>query len=577
MLNILTSNPFSFFFDPFNLFRDWSAYWADATKKTNVLVAEQQKQSDHALKITGITNEEYMASHPFAEDFDIEVLVHGKELPRPIGYVLLKISTKPGYEFDPKIVAAVKDQKKIDTPFVLMGPRAGKNSRVLVLNSISQLSVALATRNHVYVIDYLPWPDKSQTLDSVCDGVATFLEKICALHPEAKNGPDVVPDCQAGWMFHLVLQRHGERFRSNTDMPIGSPKTFLAGDSSKKKNRGILRFLGLSGKRLSRFLADIDGGYINGFWLTANFEDLDSASTQSGRLSTWEEALEEEFVKKNTNFRRWWDSGVYYTIAEFSQILELFVEDKFREGTFELDGVRLEPKKGRATRIIICSEGDSVVSPSQVFTKILKDFNSLEEFKKTGQVRCVFLDKDVGHLGIFLSSKFILKVHLPIYNATRRASELPPGVYEIEISNGEVTFHERDFGFIESIVKDSDRDRECITKVATINGPIDQFYSVFLSPLIQFGNSFVPREVLSWSNPVTFKHLMLSGQNPGMKFLSDYLRKVIPFLPQESVKETNVFKEWEATFFKILRDTYEKAEYIKGSAIVNTFKNLAAS
>src|SRR5688500_7960816 len=155
----------------------WSAaidYAVDATQRTvlfwDVLRQRGNQYLDHL---------EEKAPHVLS--FEHDLIMSGRQLPRPVNYGLVRIKPPEG---------VVVDERK--RPFVIVDPRAGHGPGIGGFKADSEIGVALAGGHPCYFIGFLPDPVPGQTIEDVAMAEAAFLEKVIALHPEAQGKPAVV-------------------------------------------------------------------------------------------------------------------------------------------------------------------------------------------------------------------------------------------------------------------------------------------------------------------------------------------------------------------------------------------------
>ena len=105
----------------------------------------------------------------------------------------------------------------------------------------------------------------------------------------------------------------------------------------------------------------------------------------------------------------------------------------------------------RSPIIMFASLGDNITPPQQAFNWVADVYGSTEEIKARGQVIVGLMQENVGHLGIFVSSKVARKEYQQIVLVMKAVELLAPGLYGMEIrelahTGGqpqyEVEFHE---------------------------------------------------------------------------------------------------------------------------------------
>ena len=117
---------------------------------------------------------------PHVLDFEVELVIDGRNLDRPVNYCLVRIIPPTGVELDPT-----------RRPFVIVDPRAGHGPGIGGFKADSEIGVAFKAGHPCYFVGFLPEPMPGQTIEDVARAEAVFLEKVIALHPEADGKPCV--------------------------------------------------------------------------------------------------------------------------------------------------------------------------------------------------------------------------------------------------------------------------------------------------------------------------------------------------------------------------------------------------
>jgi hypothetical protein len=124
--------------------------------------------------------------------YDYDVIVDGRDLKRPVNYMLLEIRPPEGVE-----VHAWK------RPYMIIDPRAGHGPGIGGFKSDSQVGVALRAGHPVYFVVFRQHPEPGQTLADVMRAEAGFVKEIVRRHPDSPQ-PVVVGNCQGGWAAMLL-------------------------------------------------------------------------------------------------------------------------------------------------------------------------------------------------------------------------------------------------------------------------------------------------------------------------------------------------------------------------------------
>src|ERR1700757_2232318 len=157
---------------------------------------------------------------PHVLDYEVELILSGKTLDRPVNYGLVSVVPPPGVELD-----------ATRRPFVIVDPRAGHGPGIGGFKADSEIGVAFKAGHPCYFIGFLPEPVPGQTLEDIARAEAIFLEKVIALHPEADGKPCVIGNCQAGWAVMMLAAMRPDLF--GPMIIAGSPLSYWQGVHGK--------------------------------------------------------------------------------------------------------------------------------------------------------------------------------------------------------------------------------------------------------------------------------------------------------------------------------------------------------
>ena len=122
---------------------------------------------------------EHMAQQaPNVLQFDADLVVDGRTLPRPVNYGLVRITPPPG--------VTVEQRKR---PFVVVDPRAGHGPGIGGFKADSEIGVALAAGHPCYFIGFLPDPVPGQTIEDIMNAEAAFLRGWASCTPMPRASP----------------------------------------------------------------------------------------------------------------------------------------------------------------------------------------------------------------------------------------------------------------------------------------------------------------------------------------------------------------------------------------------------
>ena len=150
-------------------------YWVDAWQRSILLLDVLRQRGNNCL-------EHNARKAPNVLSFDVELVLDGRLLARPVNYGLVRIIPPKGASIDPN-----------KRPFVVFDPRAGHGPGIGGMKHDSEIGVALAAGHPCYFVGFLPDPAPGQTIEDVCEAEARFVEEVVACHPNAEGKP-----CQIG-------------------------------------------------------------------------------------------------------------------------------------------------------------------------------------------------------------------------------------------------------------------------------------------------------------------------------------------------------------------------------------------
>jgi hypothetical protein len=234
---------------------------------------------------------------PHVLRYQVELIVDGRTLERPVNYGVVRVVPPEGLTIDPKL-----------RPFVIVDPRAGHGPGIGGFKADSEIGVALRAGHTCYFVGFMPNPMPGQTIEDIARAEAVFLEKVIALHPDADGKPCVVGNCQAGWAVMMLASVAPDLF--GPIIVAGSPLSYWTGQ------RGLnpMRYTGglLGGSWLAAFTSDIGHGIFDGAWLVQNFENLNPANTFWKKPYNLFSQVDTE-AAHYLEFERWWGGHVNLT------------------------------------------------------------------------------------------------------------------------------------------------------------------------------------------------------------------------------------------------------------------------
>jgi hypothetical protein len=127
-------------------------YWVDAWQRSVLLLDVLRQRGNNSI-------EHNARKAPNVLSFEVELVLDGRSLPRPVNYGLVRIVPPKG--------TAIDRRKR---PFIVFDPRAGHGPGIGGMKHDSEIGVALAAGHSCYFVGFLPHPMPGQTVE---DGQAT--------------------------------------------------------------------------------------------------------------------------------------------------------------------------------------------------------------------------------------------------------------------------------------------------------------------------------------------------------------------------------------------------------------------
>jgi pimeloyl-ACP methyl ester carboxylesterase len=524
---------------------------------------------------------------PHVLKFGCQVMVDGRTLPRPVNYVLVRITPPEGVEID--------ENKR---PFVVVDPRAGHGPGIGGFKAQSEIGVAFQAGHPCYFIGFLPEPVPGQTIEDIAEAEASFLERVIALHPKADGKPAVIGNCQAGWAIMMVAAKRPELF--GPIIIAGSPLSYWAG----VRGENPMRYTGglLGGSWLTALMGDLGNGKFDGAWLVSNFENLNPANTYWSKHYNLYSKIDSE-APRYLEFEQWWGAHVLLNAGEMQSIAdELFIGNKL--ATAEIiasDRSSIDLRNIRSPIVVFCSRGDNITPPAQALDWILDLYENVDDIRTHGQTIVYAVHESAGHLGIFVSGSVAKKEHGEFASNIDMIDVLPPGLYEAvmtpkkdagktaDLVTGDylVRFEARTLDDIRAFGGNSDEDEREFAAVARLSEINLGLYRTFVQPWIKLwaNNGFA--EWMRRMHPLRLQYEMLSDANPLMSYVSSLAGSVRE--NRQPVSKENVFTQAEQrtskaietslNHYRDMRDQFSEALFhgVYGSPTVQALAGLKAS
>ena len=484
-------------------------YLMDSAQRT-ILFWDVMRQRGNAYR------EHLTETAPHVLDYELELVVDGRNLNRAVNYVLVRIVPPKGIEVDSK-----------RRPFVVIDPRAGHGPGIGGFKADSEIGVALKAGHQCYFVGFLPDPMPGQTIEDIVRAEATFIEKVIALHPEATEKPCVVGNCQAGWAVMMLAALRPELF--GPIIIAGSPLSYWAGVRGKNPMRYSGGLLG--GSWLTALTSDLGRGKFDGAWLVQNFENQNPANTLWSKQYNLYANIDTE-APRYLGFEKWWGGHVNLNAEEIQFIVdELFVGNNLAAGMIQTsDGTAIDLRNIRSPIVVFCSKGDNITPPQQALGWILDLYDNVDEIRAYGQTIVYTIHETIGHLGIFVSAGVARKEHGEFSSNIDLIDFLPPGLYEavFEPKNKDTTNPDlvsgdwvmrceaRTLDDIRALGGNDPEDERRFATAARLSEINLAFYRAFVQPMVR---AVVSKPLADWMyqmHPLRMQYELFSDQNPVM-------------------------------------------------------------
>ncbi len=520
-------------------YKELSEYMIDAAQRSVLYWDVMRQRGNQYLA-------EKARTVPNVLQFDHRLILDGRTLSPPVNYGIVKINPPKGIVID--------DLKR---PFVVIDPRAGHGPGIGGFTSDSEIGEAMQAGHPCYFIGFSPVPEPGQTIETVIEAWAVFLERVSGLHAGADGKPVVIGNCQAGWALMMLAAKHPEL--CGPLIVAGSPMSYWAGV------RGVnpMRYSGgmLGGSWLTALFSDLGHGKFDGAWLIQNFENLNPANTLWSKQYNLYAKIDTE-APRYLGFERWWGNPVLLAGEEMQYIVDnLFVGNKLSSAQMvTADGVRLDLRKIRSPIVCFCSKGDNITPPQQALGWILDLYQSNEDILAAGQTIVYCVHETIGHLGIFVSGSVARKEHEEFATNIDLIDCLPPGLYEAVIQKksadtaniGLVTgdfiscFESRSLEDIRAMGGNTLDEERSFAAVGRLSEAIHGLYRTTAQPVVRALANEKSAEFLRRMHPLRLSYELFSDSNPALQPLASAAQNVRE--NRQPVTAGNPFLQWEKTF-----------------------------
>ena len=504
---------------PFGMFAAATEYMIDAAQRS-ILFWDVMRQRGNQRR------EQMARPAPNVLDYQVELIIDGRKLDRPVNYALVKIIPPEGAIVDPK-----------RRPFVVVDPRAGHGPGIGGFKADSEIGVAFKAGHPCYFIGFLPNPVDGQTIEDIARGEAVFLEKVISLHPDADGKPCVIGNCQAGWAVMMLAAIRPELF--GTIIIAGAPLSYWAGVHGKNPMRYSGGLLG--GSWLTAHTSDLGNGKFDGTWLVQNFENQNPANTLWTKQYNLYSKIDTE-APRYLDFERWWGGHVNLNAEEMQFIVDqLFIGNNLAAGRIQTsDGNAIDLRNIRSPIVVFCSKGDNITPPQQALDWILDLYKDVDEIRSYGQTIVYTVHESVGHLGIFVSASVAKKQHDEFSSNIDLIDTLPPGLYEAtfesktkdtvnpDLAHGDWVMHceARTLDDIRAFGGNDAADDRRFATAARLSETNLALYRTFAQPVVRALINPTLAETIRQLHPLNLQYELFSDVNPLMAPLANMAEQV---------------------------------------------------
>ena len=514
----------------FGLWQQWLSYSTDSTKRL--------LQTAEILKDRGdIFIEHELAGCPPVLDYDYDIILDASNFDRPCNYVLLRIKPPEG---------VVTEES--NRPYIIIDPRAGHGAGIGGFKPESQVGVALNNGRPVYFVAFKRLPEPTQTIADVTYAEARFVREVEKRHPGSQS-PVIVGNCQGGWAALILAATHPD-----IKGPIVMNGAPVAAWSGKVGVDPMRYKAGVNGGTwLAMMSADINNGVFDGAWLVNNFEQMNPYRNYVGKyydLYKNPTANRERFL----DFERWW--GGFFTMneAEIRWIVEnIFIGNRIARNTGQLEkGVNIDLRNVKAPIIVFASRGDDITPPPQALAWILDAYTDEKEIEVCAQRIIYMIHDQVGHLGIFVSSKIANREHKGMASIMDMIEIIPPGLYEMRIEGEQgvgkdktfsVDLKRRTFDDLSQAIGQYRTDEKIFRAIHRSSKSQTRIYEQSLRPIIKAMSNETSAQILRSLHPLRLQRSLWSRKNPmvsATSTLTHTLNRFLSHTANDAVEENAI-------------------------------------
>jgi hypothetical protein len=487
----------------------WAAYAVDAWQRSLLFLDVLRRRGNAFLEHEDDAMRNVLS-------FGFEVVLDGRDLPRPVNYWMARVTPPEG----------APPTDPLNRPFIVIDPRAGHGPGIGGFKADSEIGVAIAAGHPCYFVGFRPEPEPGQTIEDVVRAIIAFAEEAGRRHQDADGKPVAIGNCQAGWALLMAAAIRPEAF--GPLMVAGTPVSTWAGT----QGRAPMRYLGglLGGSWLTHMTGDLGGGSFDGAWLVTNFESGNPANTYwTKQAEVWADV--DSAADRYLGFEKWWGGHVTLNAGEMGFIVDqLFIGNRLATGelTFS-DGTRVDLRNIASPIIVFCSEGDDITPPAQALSWVTDLYGDIDDLRTNGQTIVYSVHGSIGHLGIFVSGGVARKEHNEFASNMDMIDVLPPGLYEAvlrerdgqpgaELATGDwlVSFEARGLQDLAAHGGTDPEDERRFAAVRRVSEANLALYRTFAQPVVRALATPPVTHALAQLHPARLSYTLFSDRNPWM-------------------------------------------------------------
>ncbi len=487
---------------------DTSAYMLDAAQRTALFLDTLLDRGNNYIQHLD------QGTPPLLK-FEHELVLDGADLKPPCNYALLHLLPPPSMPLNPKA-----------RPVVVVDPRAGHGPGIGGFKFDSEVGMAMRAGHPVYFVTFRPEPEEGQTLITVAQAEARFLEEVIARHPQCKARPVVIGNCQAGWAMMALNAMRPELF--GPLMIMGAPLSYWAGSSKLNPMRYAGGMLG--GSWLASMTGDMGADRFDGVHLVENFEGLNPANTWWNKYYNLWSSVDTE-AGRFLEFERWWGGFFRMTGSEIEAIVEnLFVGNRLARGTVMAGDRAIDLRNITAPVVVFASWGDNITPPPQALNWIIDTWGDERAIAAAGRTIIYVLHETVGHLGIFVGGDVARKEHDQLVTSLDMIESLPPGLYEMklqakagmehqrwdQLEPGDYTVHyeHRSMDDIRALNPEGREEEAMFSTIAQVSELNASTYKTWIRPWVKLLATRPVADAMGKKNSMRLQRELLSDQFP---------------------------------------------------------------